>query len=99
MTDEDKKEQKNVNPIGVAVTGAVVGAGIAVAGAVALQNKDNRKKVKQALGDIKDRAVDYMHNMQEKAEDKKEQLTDKFTGVEKKAKSSVKKVKKSAAKK
>lgn len=58
------KDKKNggVNPIAVAVAGAVVGAGIAVAGVV-LSDEKNRKKVK-----------DFADSVQEQAEDKKKKL-------------------------
>lgn len=62
-----------MNPVVMAVTGAVIGAGIAVAGvgAVALKDEKNRQKVKEALGSAKDQAVDYIEDVQKQIHDKK----------------------------
>ena len=58
------KDQKNggVNPITAAVAGAVVGAGIAVAGVV-LSDEKNRKKIK-----------DFAETVQNQTEEKKKKL-------------------------
>ena len=40
-------KKKEFNPVVAAVAGVVVGAGVAVAGAVALSDKKNREKVKK----------------------------------------------------
>jgi hypothetical protein len=53
MTDKIQskkiKTKSRVNPVVAAVTGVIVGAGIAVAGAVAFNDQKNRNKVKKVL--------------------------------------------------
>ncbi len=62
-----------MSPVVMAVTGAVIGAGIAVAGvgAVALKDEKNRQKVKDVLDTAKDHAVDYIEDVQKQVHDKK----------------------------
>lgn len=57
-----------INPVVAAVTGMVVGAGVAVAGAVAYANQDNHDKVKKVLTDAKDQINDKKTEVQEKTE-------------------------------
>jgi hypothetical protein len=70
MTDQKKQdnEKGGINPVAAAVTGAVIGAGVVAAGAVAIALKDekNRKKVKQTLTNVKKQAVNYMEDMENK---------------------------------
>lgn len=56
MTNSKKQDEvkSGISPIAAAVTGAVIGAGIAVAGAVALKDEKNRDKVNEVLGNIKE---------------------------------------------
>ena len=81
MTDHNQKKgagKGGVNPVVAAVTGAVVGAGVAIAGAVALKDEKNRKKVKEVLTNVKDQAVGYMEDMQKQTQDKKSQIEEKL---------------------
>ncbi len=96
MTDsKDKKsETSGVNPVAAAITGAVVGAGVAVVGAVALSDEKNRKKVTDAFNNVKKQASDYMDKMQKTAEDKKVDLEDKVGEGKKKLEAVAKTVKK-----
>ncbi len=75
MTDSNKRKQDDgnggINPIAAAITGAVVGAGVAVAGMVALKDEKNREKVKEVLTDVKDQAVGIIEDMQKQGQDKK----------------------------
>lgn len=64
MADSKQKGKHGLNPVAVAVTGAVVGAGIAVAGAVALRDEKNRDKVKKILNSAKDQALDYIEDVE-----------------------------------
>jgi len=86
MTDQKipVEKKKGINPVAAAVTGAVVGAGLVVAGAAALSDKKNRDKAKQVLGNVKDKATTYMKDMKKEARDKKDK-------AEKKLKNKVKK--------
>jgi gas vesicle protein len=46
--------RNDLNPVGAMVAGAIAGAGVAIAGAIALSDENNRKKVKKVIADIKD---------------------------------------------
>jgi hypothetical protein len=59
----DTSNKHGINPIAVGITGAVIGAGFAVGGAVALRDKKNREKVKKVLGNAKDQAMNYLEDM------------------------------------
>jgi len=77
MTNQKKVEQKgSVNPVVAAVTGAIVGAGIAAAGVV-LSNKKNRDKVGRVLTNVKNQALDYVEDMQKQAQDTKVEVKEK----------------------
>jgi len=80
MSNQKKldKNKGGINPVVAAVTGAVVGAGIAVAGAVALKDEKNRNKVKKAFSDVKDQAAGDIEDIQNKAEDKKDEAEKKL---------------------
>lgn len=71
MFDENKKEKDKkggVNPIMAGVTGAVVGAGVAVAASQALKDKKNRDRVKKTLTDVKDQTMEYVQNFRTDSE-------------------------------
>lgn len=59
--NKDDKNKKKINPVMVAVTGAVVG--VAVAGALILKDEKNREKVKEVFTDAKDQAAGFMNDM------------------------------------
>ncbi len=88
MTNQNQKKQderkSGFNPVAAAITGAVVGAGVAVAGAVALNDKKNREKVKKVLNNVKNQAIGYMEDMQKQVQDKKDEVEGKFTEGKKK---------------
>ena len=71
--------KNGVNPVVVAVTGAIVGAGVAVAGAIALKDKKNREKVKEILSNVKDHTMGYMEDMKKQVEDKKGEVEEALT--------------------
>lgn len=74
MTNQKKqnKPDAGINPLVAGVAGAVVGAGIAVAGAMALKNEKNRAKVMGTLNNVKDQALNLVEDIQNQAGDKKE---------------------------
>ncbi len=76
MTNQNKG---GINPVAAAVAGAVVGAGVAVAGAAVLSNKKNREKIGKALNNVRNQAVDYVEGMKKQAEDKKDEVETKLT--------------------
>jgi len=83
MTEKKKikhEEKSNgVNPVTAGVVGAVVGAGIAIAGAVALSDEENRDKVKAVLADVKEKAANYVEEVKQNVEDTKTGIEDKVT--------------------
>lgn len=80
-------ENKNgFNPVATMVVGAIVGAGVAIAGAVALSDKNNRDKVKEALINAKDQAVGYIEDTQKQAETKKGEVEQKLAEGKEKVK-------------
>ncbi len=72
------KQDTGVNPVVAAAAGAIVGAGVAVAGALALNDEKNRKKVKEVLENVKSKAQGYIDNGEQHEQDKKSDLADKF---------------------
>ena len=69
------KDQKNagVNPVAVAVAGAVVGAGIAVAG-VLLSDEKNREKIAHVATTVKNDVTEYVEKTQKQIEAEKKIL-------------------------
>ncbi len=57
---KQNEDKGGINPVVAMATGAIVGAGVAVAGAVALSDKKNRDKVKVVLSNVTDRVKHYM---------------------------------------
>lgn len=79
----NSKKQNGINPVAAAVTGAIVGAGVAVAGIAAMDEK-NQKKVKTAIGSFKDSAVKYVEGMKIEVKDVKSEAKEKVArGAEK----------------
>jgi len=77
MTNQDQKkqdDQNRFNQVAAVVTGAVVGAGVAVAGAVVMGDKKNREKVKKVFNDAKDQAAGYVEEFQKKVEYEKDEI-------------------------
>ncbi len=62
-----------VNPMVAAVAGAVVGAGIAVAGVV-LSDEKNREKIVKAVTTVKDDVTHYVEKTQKQVEVEKKAL-------------------------
>lgn len=75
QTQTKQNGTSGFNPVVAAVAGAVVGAGVAVAGAVVLEDKKTREKIKFAFT-----------NMQKLAEDKKNEAEKKLSGDKEKVK-------------
>lgn len=68
MNDIKKKNihapAASVNPVIAGIAGVIAG-GVAVAAAVAMSDKTNQKKVKEALTDAKDKVSEYVQNAKE----------------------------------
>lgn len=76
--------QKNegVNTVIAAVAGVVVGAGVAIAGAVALSDKKNRDKVEGVINKAKDKTNSFVKNVQSKVQGKKAEMDIKKAEVD-----------------
>jgi len=77
MTNQKQNKQSekkgNVSPVVAAVAGAVVGAGIAVAGVV-LSEEKNRNKIKDVSTKVKNDVVKNIDNIRNRAEIEKQKL-------------------------
>jgi gas vesicle protein len=74
MIDIDNKNKKEVNPLAAAVVGVAVGAGLAVAGAIALNDKKNSDKLKEAGKEFEAKTTDYSKKVQMMARDRRSDL-------------------------
>jgi hypothetical protein len=83
QTKEDKQDKKGMSPLAAGVAGAVVGVGIAVAGAVALKDEKNRAKVKGALKAVKKQANGYVDKLQKEADKHQDKAKEKVDEVKK----------------
>lgn len=68
-----KQETEGVNPVIVAVAGAIVGAGVAVAGAV-LSDKKNREMIARTVTKVKEDASHLVAETQKQIETEKKAL-------------------------
>jgi len=70
MTNQIQKKQvhkkSNINPVAAAVTGLIVGAGAAVAGAIVLNDKNNRQKITTAVVDANNHVQETMDKAEKK---------------------------------
>jgi len=73
MTNSKQKKRSSFSVI-AGITGAVVGAGAAVAGTIALKDKKNRDKVNKVINDVKNQAVGYAEKMQKEISNSKEKI-------------------------
>lgn len=71
--NKQDKVKSGINPLIVAIAGAVAGAGIAVAG-ILLSDKKNRTKVIKTSTTIKDNVVDLVKKTQKQVEADKKML-------------------------
>lgn len=73
MTDK-KKNDNTISPVTAGVAGAVIGASVAIAGAVALKDDKTKKKVTDTIKTLKDKGADYVEDAQRGADEKKADL-------------------------
>ncbi|PIY69491.1 hypothetical protein COY90_00365 [Candidatus Roizmanbacteria bacterium CG_4_10_14_0_8_um_filter_39_9] len=79
MKDQKVVQQdEGINPMVVAVAGAVMGAGIAVAG-VALADKKNRDKIKETAVRAKELTVEYVEGIQKQVKEKKSAVEEQIS--------------------
>lgn len=82
-------EKGGISPLAAAVAGMVVGAGVAVAGAVALRDEKNRKNIKKAMTNVKNQAEDYVKNKKMHAQDKRAEVEKRIGGSKEKIEKAV----------
>lgn len=79
MTDSKRKKQDKgsggVSTVAAAVTGIAVGAGVAVAGAIALSNKKNQEKLKGFVRGIQKQVGSKKEEIEKEVAKGKEKLT------------------------
>jgi len=74
MINSKQKKKGSINPVFAAVTGAVIGAGAAVAGVFVLKDKKNRNKVTKVINDVKNQAVGYVEKIQKEISTNKKKI-------------------------
>jgi hypothetical protein len=62
------KQKRGISPTAAAIAGAVVGVGVAAAGAIALSNKSNQKKMKGVYDKAKSKITGFVDNFNNKKE-------------------------------
>ena len=81
------KEGKGViSPVAAAVAGVIAGASVAIAGAIALSDKNNRKKVEDVFNNAKGKVMGFAKDSQKKIEDKKSEADGQVKVVSKEIK-------------
>lgn len=101
MILKKKKTKASMNPTlaGVAIAGAVVGAGM-VAATTVLKDKKNQKKMKAAFDTVTKKAKDYLEEAQSHLPPEKQaKIEKKVTQVEEKVKKVASKIEKKTEKK
>jgi len=93
-TIKEEEKKVGVNPLVVAVAGAVVGASIAVAG-VALTDEKNRKKIEGAATKAKKLTIEYMDGIQKQVKEKKDEVEEVLSDDKEKVRKVVNSAKKS----
>lgn len=86
-----KKKQGEINPVVAGVAGAIVGAGIGVAGAMAMKDEKINQKAHEVAKAVGDKAKEYAANMKEEATAQLEGKADETTEEVKKIVSNNKK--------
>ncbi len=90
MTNDKRKG--SISPVAAAVTGAVIGAGAAVAGAAILRDEKNRAKVEKTLNKVKDQARGYIKKLEKSARQAQEEAESKNAQGKREVKEMVKKL-------
>lgn len=80
-TQPHKPEEKKggINPVVAAVTGVVIGATAAIAGAVVLSDEKNRKKVAHSFDNVKSQAMGMGKDAKKQAAAAKNDAADTIT--------------------
>jgi|GEM_PF-4252236 len=88
-----KTQVSKINPLVAVVAGAAVGAGLAIAGAMALKDKKTSQKIADVVEDTKAKISKTTGELKDQAEVKKAELTKKFDQTKAKASRVVKTIK------
>lgn len=87
IKNEKKEDQKSgINPVAAAVTGALIGAGAIVAGAIVMNDKSNQRKVKKVVSDAKEKIKGYKDEIKDKSQEVKNDAKEKMDKVSGKVK-------------
>lgn len=76
-TQTNKKPEATISPVTAAIAGAVVGAGLGAAGAIALKDEQTRQKAKEMLSNVKDQANGYIEKAKTASHNKKTEMENK----------------------
>lgn len=92
MTKEIQKKEKRqgINPVFAAVTGALIGASVAITGALTFKDKKNRDKAKKVLIDVKNKSQDFLKKAEDLLKEEETELKPKIVKAKKKIKKIVK---------
>lgn len=72
------KKSKGISPVVAAIGGSVLGAGIAIAGAIALSKTENRKKVDEAIKKVKSATEGFVNKVKSESQDKRIEVEKKL---------------------
>lgn len=75
------KKGRGISPVVSAIAGSVLGAGVAIAGAIALSKSENRKKVDDAIKSVKNAAEGLVKKAKNESQNKKEEVRSAAMGV------------------
>ncbi len=84
-----KGKATHVRPVVAAITGAVIGAGVAIAGAAVMKDEKNREKAKKAFNNVKGQAAEYIEDLQKQTQDQKAKAEDKLADSKKQLENAV----------
>lgn len=71
MDSKKNNNKHNVNSVAAGLTGAVIGAGVAVAGTAILKNEKNRAQLKKILNSAKQKVKEYAADTEKDLKQKK----------------------------
>ena len=87
MTNQKKhnEHREGMGSMVAAMTGAAVGAGIAIAGAVALKDEKNMDKIKEIMTNVKDQVSGQVDNIKKNMEQEKTEIDEQIAEGKEKA--------------
>lgn len=79
MMKKNNKKNKGISPVMSAVAGSILGAGVAIAGAIVLSRGENKKKVSDVIKNVKNVAGSFVKKVKNESLDKKEEIQKKLS--------------------